>query len=208
MQKRRMPRNVKRASGAVVCAGLLLSGCSGHPLADTAREALQAVTAGEALPAPLARAYLLLSLSLALNVVMVLCWAGGQLARLGRLVRRMTARQKKEIVVKVEQMAPNRSTVQCDSPMPETPFIIPEPEQKTEIRAKKPERRSSRQEKGQAVKQPVPFPVSWTVKMKKKQKETQDILSYHTQAAGCSDKARAKASGGRQPIEECGRTGL
>ena len=57
-------------------------------------------------------------------------------------------------------------------------------------------------------KQTVPFPVSWTVKMKKKQKETQDILSYHTQAAGCSDKARAKASGGRQPIEECGRTGL
>ena len=56
--------------------------------------------------------------------------------------------------------------------------------------------------------QDVPFPVSWTVKMKKKQKETQDILSYHTQAAGCSDKARAKASGGRQPIEECGRTGL
>ena len=54
----------------------------------------------------------------------------------------------------------------------------------------------------------VPFPVSWTVKMKKKQKETQDILSYHTQAAGCSDKTRAKASGGRQPIEECGRTGL
>lgn len=54
----------------------------------------------------------------------------------------------------------------------------------------------------------VPFPVSWTVKMKKKQNETQDILSYHTQAAGCSDKARAKASGGRQPIEECGRTGL
>ena len=54
----------------------------------------------------------------------------------------------------------------------------------------------------------VPFPVSWTVKMKTKQKETQDILSYHTQAAGCSDKARAKASGGRQPIEECGRTGL
>ena len=31
--------------------------------------------------------------------------------------------------------------------------------------------------------QSVPFPVSWTVKMKKKQKETQDILSYHTQAA-------------------------
>ncbi len=56
--------------------------------------------------------------------------------------------------------------------------------------------------------QTVPFPVSWTVKMKKKQKETQDILSYHSQAAGCSDKARAKASGGRQPIEECGRTGL
>ena len=53
-----------------------------------------------------------------------------------------------------------------------------------------------------------PFPVSWTVKMKKKQKETQDILSYHTQAAGCSDKARAKAPGGRQPIEECGRTEL
>ena len=85
---------------------------------------------------------------------MLLCWAGGQLARLGRLVRRMSARQKKEIVVKVEQMAPNRSTVQCAPPMPETPFIIPEP--KTEIRAKKPERRSSRQEKGQAVKQPVP----------------------------------------------------
>ena len=59
-----------------------------------------------------------------------------------------------------------------------------------------------------AFRQIVPFPVSWTVKMKKKQKETQDILSYHTQAAGCSDKARAKASGGRQPIEECGRTGL
>ena len=59
-----------------------------------------------------------------------------------------------------------------------------------------------------ATKESVPFPVSWTVKMKKKQKETQDILSYHTQAAGCSDKARAKASGGRQPIEECGRTGL
>lgn len=58
------------------------------------------------------------------------------------------------------------------------------------------------------ISKPVPFPVSWTVKMKKKQKETQDILSYHTQAAGCSDKARAKASGGRQPIEECGRTGL
>lgn len=58
------------------------------------------------------------------------------------------------------------------------------------------------------IKRTVPFPVSWTVKMKKKQKETQDILSYHTQAAGCSDKARAKASGGRQPIEECGRTGL
>ncbi|WP_419075921.1 RNA polymerase sigma factor, partial [Ruthenibacterium lactatiformans] len=51
-----------------------------------------------------------------------------------------------------------------------------------------------------AVERRVPFPVSWTVKMKKKQKETQDILSYHTQAAGCSDKARAKASGGRQPI--------
>lgn len=45
-------------------------------------------------------------------------------------------------------------------------------------------------------------------KNEEKQKETQDILSYHTQAAGCSDKARAKASGGRQPIEECGRTGL
>ena len=89
MQRRRMPRNAKRASGAVVCAVALLSGCAGHPLADTARDALQAVTAGEALPAPLARAYLLLSLSLALNAVMVLCWAGGQLARLGRLVRRM-----------------------------------------------------------------------------------------------------------------------
>ena len=134
MQRRRMPRNAKRASGAVVCAVALLSGCSGHPLADTAREALQAVTAGEVLPAPLARAYLLLSLSLALNAVMVLCWAGGQLARLGRRVRRMSARQKKEIVVKVEQMAPNQSTVQCAPPMPETPFIIPEP--KTEIRAK------------------------------------------------------------------------
>ena len=60
----------------------------------------------------------------------------------------------------------------------------------------------------QKIADDVPFPVSWTVKMKKKQKETQDILSYHTQAAGCSDKARAKASGGRQPIEECGRTGL
>ena len=59
-----------------------------------------------------------------------------------------------------------------------------------------------------AVERCVPFPVSWTVKMKKKQKETQDILSYHTQGGGCSDKARAKASGGRQPIEECGRTGL
>ena len=57
-------------------------------------------------------------------------------------------------------------------------------------------------------KKSVPFPVSWTVKMKKKQKETQDILSYHSQAADASDKARAKASGGRQPIEECGRTGL
>ena len=135
MQRRRMPRNAKRASGAVVCAVALLSGCSGHPLADTAREALQAVTAGEVLPAPLARAYLLLGLSLALNAVMLLCWAGGQLARLGRLVRRMSARQKKEIVVKVEQMAPNQSTVQCAPPMPETPFIIPEP--KTEIRAKK-----------------------------------------------------------------------
>ena len=63
-------------------------------------------------------------------------------------------------------------------------------------------------EAGVAALESVPFPVSWTVKMKKKQKETQDILSYHTQAAGCSDKARAKASGGRQPIEECGRTGL
>ena len=149
MQRRRMLRNAKRTSGAVVCAVALLSGCSGHPLADTAREAMQA---GETLPAPLVRAYLLLSLSLALNAVMLLCWAGGQLARLGRLVRRMSARQKKEIVVKVEQMAPNRSTVQCAPPMPETPFIIPEPK----IRAKKPERRSSRQEKGQAVKQPVP----------------------------------------------------
>lgn len=64
------------------------------------------------------------------------------------------------------------------------------------------------QPEGAAAAVTVPFPVSWTVKMKKKQKETQDILSYHTQAAGCSDKARAKASGGRQPIEECGRTGL
>ena len=101
MQRRRMPRNAKRASGAVVCAVALLSGCSGHPLADTAREALQSVTTDEALPAPLARAYLLLVLSLALNAVMVLCWAGGQLTRLGRRVRRMTAQQKKEIVVKV-----------------------------------------------------------------------------------------------------------
>ena len=65
-----------------------------------------------------------------------------------------------------------------------------------------------RTKKKEFLAQIVPFPVSWTVKMKKKQKETQDILSYHTQAAGCSDKARAKASGGRQPIEECGRTGL
>lgn len=63
-------------------------------------------------------------------------------------------------------------------------------------------------EEKEQLKAIVPFPVSWTVKMKKKQKETQDILSYHSQAAGCSDKARAKASGGRQPIEECGRTGL
>ena len=63
-------------------------------------------------------------------------------------------------------------------------------------------------EAAERIERLVPFPVSWTVKMKKKQKETQDILSYHTQAAGCSDKARAKASGGRQPIEECGRTGL
>ena len=63
-------------------------------------------------------------------------------------------------------------------------------------------------EEKEQLKASVPFPVSWTVKMKKKQKETQDILSYHSQAAGCSDKARAKASGGRQPIEECGRTGL
>ena len=65
-----------------------------------------------------------------------------------------------------------------------------------------------RAKKIRGVPHTVPFPVSWTVKMKKKQKETQDVLSYHTQAAGCSDKARAKASGGRQPIEECGRTGL
>lgn len=71
------------------------------------------------------------------------------------------------------------------------------------------EKPSGSQKKTQADHLPtVPFPVSWTVKMKKKQKETQDILSYHSQAAGCSDKARAKASGGRQPIEECGRTGL
>ena len=62
MQRRRMPRNAKRASGAVVCAGLLLSGCSGHPLADTAREALQAVTAGEVLPAPLARSVVRMTL--------------------------------------------------------------------------------------------------------------------------------------------------
>lgn len=68
--------------------------------------------------------------------------------------------------------------------------------------------REVEQQESQPDGQRVPFPVSWTVKMKKKQKETQDILSYHTQAAGCSDKARAKASGGRQPIEECGRTGL
>ena len=39
----------------------------------------------------------------------------------------------------------------------------------------------------------VPFPVSWTVKMKKKQKETQDILSYHTQAAGlCPSRFRGQ----------------
>ena len=173
MQKRRMPRNVKRASGAVVCAGLLLSGCSGHPLADTAREALQAVTAGEALPAPLARAYLLLSLSLALNAVMVLCWAGGQLARLGRLVRRMSARQKKEIVVKVERMAPNQSTVQCAPPMPETPFITPEP--KTEIRTKKQAGTEIQPAgKGQAVKQPVP-------KM-----EIPNILKKELETGGCA----------------------
>ena len=72
------------------------------------------------------------------------------------------------------------------------------------LKDRTPEERAEIARKGQAV----PFPVSWTVKMKKKQKETQDILSYHSQAAGCSDKARAKASGGRQPIEECGRTGL
>lgn len=65
-----------------------------------------------------------------------------------------------------------------------------------------------KKEEARPLNESVPFPVSWTVKMKKKQKETQDILSYHSQAAGCSDKARAKASGGRQPIEECGRTGL
>ena len=73
------------------------------------------------------------------------------------------------------------------------------------------ESRKAAREKAKAVVEElrsVPFPVSWTVKMKKKQKETQDILSYHSQAAGCSDKTRAKASGGRQPIEECGRTGL
>ena len=34
------------------------------------------------------------------------------------------------------------------------------------------------------------------------------LMNYQLMAAGCSDKARAKASGGRQPIEECGRTGL
>ena len=70
------------------------------------------------------------------------------------------------------------------------------------------DRRAENRRPIRAFLQGVPFPVSWTVKMKKKQKETQDILSYHSQAAGCSDKARAKASGGRQPIEECGRTGL
>lgn len=74
-------------------------------------------------------------------------------------------------------------------------------------RAENPKRARRMARRSLAV-QGEPFPVSWTVKMKKKQKETQDILSYHTQAAGCSDKARAKASGGRQPIEECGRTGL
>ena len=80
---------------------------------------------------------------------------------------------------------------------------------KAEIEAKKAAIRAEDIAKGVFVPvSSVPFPVSWTVKMKKKQKETQDILSYHTQAAGCSDKARAKASGGRQPIEECGRTGL
>ena len=45
-------------------------------------------------------------------------------------------------------------------------------------------------------------------KKDKKQNETQNISLQLTQAAGCSDKARAKASGGRQPIEECGRSGL
>lgn len=49
---------------------------------------------------------------------------------------------------------------------------------------------------------------SKTVKKIKKQNETQNISLQLTQAAGCSDKARAKASGGRQPIEECGRSGL
>ena len=61
---------------------------------------------------------------------------------------------EKEIVVKVEQMAPNQSTVQCAPPMPETPFIIPEP--KTEIRGEKNGTEIQPAGKGQAVKQPVP----------------------------------------------------
>lgn len=80
--------------------------------------------------------------------------------------------------------------------------------ERTERTIKQSARSAGKQTVKAGAKGTVPFPVSWTVKMKKKQKETQDILSYHSQAAGWSDKARAKASGGRQPIEECGRTGL
>lgn len=108
------------------------------------------------------------------------------------------------------------SITQGSSPIPSSP---PTPREKSGIRQDRMRERESYREiilenieydiLSQNVQlDNVPFPVSWTVKMKKKQKETQDILSYHTQAAGCSDKARAKASGGRQPIEECGRTGL
>ena len=108
------------------------------------------------------------------------------------------------------------SITQGSSPIPSSP---PTPREKSGIRQDRMRERESYREiilenieydiLSQNVQlDNVPFPVSWTVKMKKKQKETQDILSYHSQAAGCSDKARAKASGGRQPIEECGRTGL
>ena len=87
-------------------------------------------------------------------------------------------------------------------------LLLPETELAHRIHVRRISAYAQLNEMRRVIRRIVPFPVSWTVKMKKKQKETQDILSYHTQAAGCSDKARAKASGGRQPIEECGRTGL